>query len=182
MTDALFGTVHPFYDCNCNQAYIHFMPDKQPDEIICGRCGITAEEAPNSRADEILKSDWAVHIGSDVLDFINLVKTQPYDFNGGAMIPDELIDGVVTPKNFINHIFGPLYIKSVLSEFSDIQYQDLEILTAQSGIKCVDTVEANIETIKRNVMEKNMLIDILEEIVSQHPETVNIFNEYCRSL
>lgn len=49
------ATYEDFWDCNCDEKYIHFK-GKAGEEQICPVCGLSSEDAPDSRICEVLKS------------------------------------------------------------------------------------------------------------------------------
>lgn len=50
MSENVFETVEQFWDCECDEKYIH-----SKTQIECPVCGARADEMPDSRRDEILE-------------------------------------------------------------------------------------------------------------------------------
>lgn len=62
-TVTTFYTTKDFLDCDCEEDYIHRVSDLPDDlgedalqlHVICRRCGTLYEDAPDSRANEVLE-------------------------------------------------------------------------------------------------------------------------------
>ena len=56
-----------FVDCECDEDYIHctaFIDVIGYNYVICGKCGMTYDDAPNSRLNEILEWLYKHHLNT----------------------------------------------------------------------------------------------------------------------